>query len=98
MARNIRPAGLQSAIRSVELDQHWQQSMFDRRTVRGLQQDSYVQQCNIIWRAHPDLNQGPADLQSAALTIELCTQLRYEAKHGSSPSGTRVNIFLETNF
>jgi hypothetical protein len=26
-------------------------------------------------RAHPDLNQGPADLQSAALTTELCTQL-----------------------
>ena len=24
-------------------------------------------------RAHPDLNQGPADLQSAALAIELCT-------------------------
>ena len=27
-------------------------------------------------RAHPDLNQGPADLQSAALTTELCTQQR----------------------
>ena len=26
-------------------------------------------------RAHPDLNQGPADLQSAALTTELCTQV-----------------------
>ena len=26
-------------------------------------------------RAHSDLNQGPADLQSAALTTELCTQL-----------------------
>ena len=25
-------------------------------------------------RAHPDLNQGPADLQSAALTTELCTR------------------------
>ena len=24
-------------------------------------------------RAHPDLNQGPADLQPAALTTELCT-------------------------
>ena len=24
-------------------------------------------------RAHPDLNQGPADLQSAALATELCT-------------------------
>ena len=28
-----------------------------------------------IVRAHPDLNQGPADLQSAALTTELCTHL-----------------------
>ena len=28
------------------------------------------------WRAaHPGLNQGPADLQSAALTTELCTRL-----------------------
>ena len=29
----------------------------------------------IAWleRAHPDLSQGPADLQSAALTTELCT-------------------------
>ena len=26
-------------------------------------------------RAHPDLNQGPADLRSAALTTELCTRL-----------------------
>ena len=26
-------------------------------------------------RAHPDLNQVPADLQSAALTTELCTQM-----------------------
>ena len=31
--------------------------------------------CN---RAHPDLNQGPADLQSAALTTELCTQTSQE--------------------
>ena len=30
-----------------------------------------------LWRkrAHPDLNQGPADLQSAALTTELCTHM-----------------------
>ena len=28
-----------------------------------------------LWRAHPDLNQGPADLQSAALTTELCTHV-----------------------
>ena len=26
-------------------------------------------------RAHPDLNQGPADLQSAALATELCTRV-----------------------
>ena len=31
-------------------------------------------------RAHPDLNQGPADLQSAALTTGLCThELWYKA-------------------
>ena len=34
---------------------------------------------SLLWygatRAHPDLNQGPADLQSAALTTELCTQM-----------------------
>ena len=30
-----------------------------------------------VWRAHLDLNQGPADLQSAALATELCTQLRH---------------------
>ena len=28
-----------------------------------------------LQRAHPDLNQGPADLQSAALTTELCTRM-----------------------
>ena len=28
-------------------------------------------------RAHPDLNQGPADLQSAALTTELCTHVNH---------------------
>ena len=33
--------------------------------------------CNVLQneRAHPDLSQGPADLQSAALTTDLCTQL-----------------------
>ena len=29
--------------------------------------------CTHHWRAHPDLNQGPADLQSATLATELCT-------------------------
>ena len=28
-------------------------------------------------RAHPDLSQGPADLQSAALATELCTHDRW---------------------
>ena len=28
-------------------------------------------------RAHPHLNQGPADLQSAALTTELCTHVKH---------------------
>ena len=38
-------------------------------------------------RAHPDLNQGPADLRSAALTTELCTQdiiKRFWNKHITS--------------
>ena len=30
-------------------------------------------------RAHPDLNQGPADLQSAALTTELCWIIDFKA-------------------
>ena len=36
-------------------------------------------------RAHPDLNQGPADLQSAALTTELCT--RVLVLHGDRREG-----------
>ena len=32
--------------------------------------------CETRSRAHPDLNQGPADLQSAALTTELWKQLQ----------------------
>ena len=35
----------------------------------------HAHQCSVGMRAHPDLNQGPADLQSAALTTELCTQM-----------------------
>ena len=35
----------------------------------------HAHQGSVGMRAHPDLNQGPADLQSAALTIELCTQM-----------------------
>ena len=31
-------------------------------------------------RAHPDLNQGPADLQSAALATELCTHVYFFAE------------------
>ena len=34
----------------------------------------YMISC-LLARAHPDLNQGPADLQSAALTTELCTHV-----------------------
>ena len=35
-------------------------------------------------RAHPDLNQGPADLQSAALTTELCTHVPKRSKRAPS--------------
>ena len=34
-------------------------------------------------RAHPDLSQGPADLQSAALTTELCTQVDHHLQVSS---------------
>ena len=36
---------------------------------------SCVQCPSVIERAYPDLNQGPADLQSAALTTELYTHV-----------------------
>jgi len=35
----------------------------------------HAHQCSVGMRAHPDLNQGPADLQSAALTAELSTRV-----------------------
>ena len=38
-------------------------------------------------RAHPDLNQGPADLQSAALTTELCTHVGWNTRK------TQINKF-----
>lgn len=38
---------------------------------------SAAQKAKANKRAHPDLNQGPADLQSAALTTELCTHCGY---------------------
>ena len=31
--------------------------------------------------AHPDLNQGPADVQSAALSTELCTHMAASRLH-----------------
>ena len=37
-----------------------------------------LQTCFAHTRADPDLNQGSADLQSAALTTELCTQMEHE--------------------
>ena len=43
---------------------------------------------------HPELNQGPADLQSAALTtglctLEICVQIRYSVSWQSSVLITR---------
>ena len=47
-------------------------------------------------RAHPDLNQGPADLQSAALTTELCTHIlaldARACKHNTLHRFTREGI------
>ena len=41
-----------------------------------------------INRAHPDLNQGPADLQSATLTTELCTHVE-EVQNAMFTFGSR---------
>ena len=58
-------------------------------------------------RAHPDLNQGPADLQSAALTTELCTHMtslsqrargcsmRITKKAGVKKISTASNSFIQ---
>ena len=42
----------------------------------GVHSFAVMRPCTRCWRAHPDLNQGPADLQSAALATELCTHAR----------------------
>ena len=44
-------------------------------------------------RAHPDLNQGPADLQSAALTTELCTHMTSLSQRAAE-GGVRVSRML----
>ena len=44
-------------------------------------------------RAHPDLSQGPADLQSAALTTELCTHMyRGRAWHAHAISAPKMRV------
>ena len=47
-------------------------------------------------RAHPDLNQGPADLQSAALTTELCTHLQALAAAHNRDNQRRQRPAAET--
>ena len=47
-------------------------------------------------RAHPDLNQGPADLRSAALTTELCTRVRNRTHNNNMRSVTP--ILFPTNY
>ena len=49
--------------------------------------------CTRCWRAHPDLNQGPADLQSAALATELCTQLCTLGKLPHSAVAPRIRVW-----
>ena len=44
----------------------------------------------------PELNQGPADLRSAALTTELCTQLQSILVHVHD--GQRLMPFLRDSF
>ena len=52
--------------------------------------------CSLIenrWeRAHPDLNQGPADLQSAVLTTELCTPAISLAHASTSAAGGAKHV------
>ena len=54
---------------------------FQESVKRNLGRDKELKLCGLCphtrpgARAHPDLNQGPADLQSAALTTELCTHV-----------------------
>ena len=43
---------------------------------RIFETQDHIAKTNLLkYRAHPDLNQGPADLQSAALTTKLCAQM-----------------------
>ena len=51
----------------------WRELQLALRDARGKHRDVRVGMKK--QRAHPDLNQGPADLQSAALATELCTHL-----------------------
>ena len=48
-------------------------SFLGRKDAQGTQKHraTYGDQHEATKRAHPDFNQGPADLQSAALTTEL---------------------------
>ena len=46
-----------------------------RQRCRGVEVPGFAFSRQDKKRAHPDLNQGPADLQSAALTTELCTRV-----------------------
>ena len=51
-----------------------------------------------IKRAHPDLNQGPADLQSAALTTELCTQCLHSEKQVDYSFGASLFRAMMENY
>ena len=56
-----------------------------------------ISECMLVARAHPDLNHGTADLQSAALTTELCTQVGVQRKAVQSshaPSAVRHVLAL----
>ena len=65
-------AGDKATVRRAQLSQNRGiGARFRPLSCRPLYSIAYV----IAKRAHPDLNQGPADLQSAALTTELCTLL-----------------------
>ena len=43
-------------------------------------------------RAHSNLNQGPTDLQSAALSTELCTHLKVDAQLTHAPKFAKARV------
>lgn len=68
-----------------------------KRTEQAIAAKRAEQKQHANKRAHPDLNQGPADLQSAALTTELCTHCGHfqPCREGiETPTHAELLVFL----